>query len=183
MLFTGSALSWFEPGLSDPTNSAHWMWDYQAFLGELENNVGPHDPVGDAENALNELSMKKTARIVKYNVSFWELASRVSWNKSALHDRYFRGLPLRICTEVLRGGKPNTLAALRLKAQDADNIYWMQEKETRLEAKNSRNSRNLSKNDSNKNSQSSSETPNNPPNTSFSSKSSPKGSSKDKPKS
>ena len=41
----GLALSWFEPGLDDPTNSAHWMWDYPAFLSELEDNFGPHDPV------------------------------------------------------------------------------------------------------------------------------------------
>jgi hypothetical protein len=133
----GSALSWFEPGLNDPTDSAHWMWDYPAFLSELEDNFGPHDPVGDAEKSLHELNMKKTARIVKYNVDFWELASRVSWNEAALRDRYFRGLPLRLRTEVLRGGKPETLALLRLKAQDADNIYWMQEEETRLETKTS----------------------------------------------
>ena len=60
------------------------MWDYKAFLGELEDNFGPHDPVGDAEKSLNELNMKKTAHIVKYNVDFWELASRVSWNEAAL---------------------------------------------------------------------------------------------------
>jgi len=136
---SGPALSWFEPGLSDPTNSAHWMWDYQAFLGELEDNFGPHDPVGDAEKALSELSMKDTARIVKYNVDFWELASRVSWDETALCDRYFRGLPLRLRTEILYGGKPDTLAALRLKAQDADNIYWLQEEETRSGSKPSEN--------------------------------------------
>ena len=185
----GSALSWFEPGLNDPTNSAHWMWDYQTFLSELEDNFGPHDPVGDAEKSLHELSMKKTAHIVKYNVDFWELASRVSWNEAALRDWYFRGLPLRLRTEVLRGGKPNTLAALRLKAQDADNIYWMQEDETRLESKNSGNIRNPSKKDSNKNSNShSSSKPspnsnNNNNSSSTSSKTPPKGASKDKPKS
>ena len=146
----GSALSWFEPGLNDPTNSAHWMWNYQAFLGELEGNFGPHDPVGDAEKALNDLSMKATTRIVKYNVDFWELASRVSWNESALRDRYYRGLPLRLRVEVLRGGKPDTLPALRLKAQDADNIYWMQEEETRMESRSSAKVGNLNKKDSNK---------------------------------
>ena len=182
----GSALSWFEPGLNDPTNSAHWMWDYQAFLSELEDNFGPHDPVGDAEKSLHELSMKKTAHIVKYNVEFWELASRVSWNEAALRDRYFCGLPLRLRTEVLRGGKPNTLAALRLKAQDADNIYWMQEEETRLESKNSGNSGNPSKKDLNKNSNSHSSSKPSPASnnnsTSSSSKAPPKSSSKDKPK-
>ena len=89
-----SALIWFEPGLNDPTNSAHWMWDYQAFLGELEDNFGPHDPVGDAEKALNELSMKNTTHIAKYNVDFWELASRVTWSETALCDWDFHGLPL-----------------------------------------------------------------------------------------
>src|SRR6202789_3941961 len=64
----GSALSWFEPGLNNPTGSAHWMWNYQAFLSELEDNFGPHDPIGDAEKSLNELQMKKSTRIVKYNV-------------------------------------------------------------------------------------------------------------------
>ena len=78
--------------------------------------------------------MKKT-RIVKYNVDFWELASRVTWNESALCNWYFRGLPLWLCMEVLRGGKPDTLAALHLKAQDADQIYWMKEEESHLESK------------------------------------------------
>ena len=112
------------------------MWDYQAFLSELEDNFGPHDPVGNAKKALNELNMKKGGRIVKYNIDFWELASRVSWNEAALRDQYFHGLPLHLCTKVLHGGKPTTLAALRLKAQDADNIYWMQEEELRIESKN-----------------------------------------------
>ena len=195
----GSALSWFEPGLNDPTNSAHWMWDYQAFLSELEDNFGPHDPVGDAEKSLSELVMKKTAKIMKYNVDFWELASRVSWNEAALRDRYFRGLPLRLRTEVLRGGKPQTLAQLRLKAQDADNIYWMQEEETRIESKNtggsdrnsgkkdskgSSNSNNNSNNNSNSNNQSKSQSSSNNGNSASSgSNAGNKGSSsKDKPK-
>ena len=61
--------------LNDQTNSTHWMWNYQAFFSKLENNFGPHDPVGDAEKSLSELIMKKTAKIMKYNVDFWELAS------------------------------------------------------------------------------------------------------------
>ena len=94
------------------------MWDYLAFLSKLEDNFGPYDPVSNAKKALHKLIMKKSAHIAKYNVDFWELASCVSWNKSALHDQYFRGLLLRL--HVLCGGKPTTLAALCLKAQDAD---------------------------------------------------------------
>ena len=84
-------------------------------------------------------------------------------------------------TEVLHGSKPNTLATLCLKAQDADNIYWMQEEENHIESKNSGNTLALNKKDSNKkpNSQS---PPKSSPNTSSTSTSKPSGLSKDKPK-
>jgi hypothetical protein len=92
----GPAMSWFEPGLMDPTNSAHWMWNFEVFINELEVNFGPHDPVGDAESSLTNLTMGEDSRIVKYNVEFWKLVARLDWNESALTTRYFSGLPLRI---------------------------------------------------------------------------------------
>jgi len=110
----------------DPSNSTHWMWDFEAFINELEVNFGPHDPVGDAEKSLTELTMKDGSCIVKYNVEFWKLVARVDWNESALTARYFSGLPLRLCTEVMQGGKPTKLASMHLKAQEADDIHWIQ---------------------------------------------------------
>ena len=100
------------------------MWDFNAFILELESNFGPHDPIGDAKNLLTNLTMNENSKILKYNVEFWKLAA---W--SALVVQYFSGLPLHLHIEVMRGGKPNTLGALRLKAQDADDIYWMQKNE------------------------------------------------------
>ena len=88
---------------------------------------------------------------MKYNVDFWKLASRVSWNEAALHDHYYHGLPLHHHTEVLHGGKPQTLAQLHLKAQDADNIYWMQEKEAHIESRNTGSSKKASGKKDNKN--------------------------------
>ena len=58
----GAAINWFKPGLMDPTNSAHWMWDFPTFINELESNFGPHHPIGDAEKALTELTMKEHSR-------------------------------------------------------------------------------------------------------------------------
>ena len=79
---------------------------------------------------------------------------------------------------------------LCLKAQDADNINWMQEEEFHLESKNSGTSGNLNKKDSNKSSNNSNTTskPHNNPSSnngsnSTLSKSTSKGSFKDKPKS
>ena len=163
------------------------MWNYQAFLSELENNFGPHDPVRDAEKSLSKLVMKKTAKIMKYNMDFWELASQVSWNEAALHDRYYRGLPLRLRREVLRGGKPQTLAQLRLKAQDADNIHWMQEEEARIESRNTRSSEKASgkkdnKNTSNSNNRNQSQSQSSNSGNSTSSAPNKNSSSKDKPK-
>ena len=127
------------------------MWNYQAFLSELENNFSPHDPIRDAEKYLSELVMKKTAKIMKYNMDFWDLASWVSWNEAELRDHYYHGLPLCLRMEVLRGGKPQTLAQLRLKAQDADNIYWMQEEEAHIESRNTGSSEKASSKKDNKN--------------------------------
>jgi hypothetical protein len=121
----GPAMSWFEPGLMDPTNSAHWMWNFEVFINELEVNFSPHDPVGDAESSLTNLTMGEDSCIVKYNVEFWKLVARLDWNKSALTARYFSGLLLQIRVEILQGRKPMTLAAMHLKAQDTGNIYWI----------------------------------------------------------
>ena len=73
-------------------------------------------------------------------------------------------------------GKPTTLAALGLKAQDADNIYWMQEEESCLKSKSSGNNRNLGKKDLNKSSNS-----NNSPSKPFTNSSSNNNSSLSKP--
>ena len=74
----GAAINWFEPGLMDPTNSAHWMWDFPTFINELESNFGPHDPIGDAEKALTELTMREHSHIVEYNMDFWKLTSKLN---------------------------------------------------------------------------------------------------------
>ena len=97
----GAAINWFEPGLMDPTNSVHWMWDFPTFINELEANFSPHDPVSDAEKALTELTMNDNWKIIKYNVEFWKLTSKLDWNESALCACYFCGLPLCLHTEVL----------------------------------------------------------------------------------
>ena len=44
------------------------MWDFDAFINELEVNFGPHNPVRDAKKSLTELTMKDRLCIVKYNV-------------------------------------------------------------------------------------------------------------------
>ena len=75
----------------DPTNSTHWMWDFPTFINELESNFSLHDPVSDAKEALTELTMREHSHIVKYNVDFWKLVSKLDWNESVLCTCYFCG--------------------------------------------------------------------------------------------
>ena len=121
----------------DPTESAHWMWDFRLFIQELEINFGPHDPEGDAENALSNLTMKDSHRVSKYIVDFNKFAARLDWNESALRNQFYCGLPLRLCTEILKGGKPTSLAALCHKAQECDQVHWLTKDETAKESKSS----------------------------------------------
>jgi hypothetical protein len=89
-------MSWFKPGLMDLTNSMHWMWNFEVFINELEVNFGPHDPIGDAESSLTNLTMEEDSCIVKYNVEFWKLVTQLDWNESTLTAHYFSGLLLQI---------------------------------------------------------------------------------------
>jgi hypothetical protein len=76
----GMALEWFEPDLlllDDPALCPLWMNNFKEFVLELHTNFGPHDPVGDAENDLNHLSMKDSQRITKYVVEFNRIASQI----------------------------------------------------------------------------------------------------------
>ena len=87
-------------------------------------------------SALTELMMKDNWKIVKHNIEFWKLASKLDWNESTHCACYFCGLLLHLCTEVLQSGsKPSTLSALCLKAQDADEIYWMMKEKTKTKSK------------------------------------------------
>ena len=132
----GPALDWFEPVImGDVDDIPNWLSDFNAFVKELTDHFGPYDFRGDAETSLNNLAMKDHQRITRYIVDFNKLAARTEWNEPALRDRFYRGLPARIRTELLRGGKPTTLIRMRLKAQQVDQAYWMTKDELSKETK------------------------------------------------
>jgi hypothetical protein len=134
----GMALEYFEPDLlSDATNvRPDWMDDYTEFMLELQNNFGPHDPVGDAEMQLEQLVMREGQRINKYVVEFQRLASQVrGWGDGALRRQFYNGLPARIKDEICRQGKPATLAEFKTLSQSIDARYWERKAETSREVK------------------------------------------------
>jgi len=124
----GMALEWFELDLlnsGNPRACPIWMDNYQQFVQELKSNFGPHDPVGDAEHQLDNLSMKDGQKINKYVVEFNHLAGQVrGYGDGTLRHIFYSGLPDRIKDEISRVGKPCTLDGYRALAQTVDARYW-----------------------------------------------------------
>ena len=84
---------------------------------DLHMNFGPFNPVSDAEDHLNDISMKDNQHIIRYVVAFNRLAGRVSYDDAALHHCFYHGLPGHIKTRVTDLGKPDNLMAVCTMAQ------------------------------------------------------------------
>ena len=140
----GMALEWFEPDLlnsANPRARPLWMDNYAQFVSELKSNFGPHDPVGDAEHQLDNLSMKEGQKINKYVVEFNRLAGQVrGYGDGALRHIFYSGLPDRIKDEISRVGKPCTLDGYRTLVQTIDARYWERKSEVARQTKTSTSS-------------------------------------------
>ena len=137
----GMALEWFEPDLLNVSNpNAHpiWMDSYHQFVSELKSNFGLHDPVGDTEHQLDNLSMKEGQKINKYVIEFNRLAGQVhSYDDGALHHIFYSGLPDRIKDEISHVGKPCTLNGFHTLVQTIDARYWERKSKTSCQTMNS----------------------------------------------
>jgi hypothetical protein len=109
----------------DITNSAHWMWNYNIFVQELQSTFGPRNPVGDAEAALVNLTMADGDTIMQYNDDFVRYATQVEWDESSLASAYLHGLPSRLRRELLQSGRRATYKELMFLATDLDGTYWV----------------------------------------------------------
>ncbi|KAG6327617.1 hypothetical protein ID866_11472 [Astraeus odoratus] len=139
----GIALTWFEPNLLDaiPGTNPAWADDYSEFVIELTTNFGPHNPVGDAEHQLDNLSMKDGSHINKYIVEFNCLATQVhGYGEGALCHMFYNGLPDHIKDEIAHIGKPPHLVDLHTMAQGINSHYWERKSEIARQAKTNQSS-------------------------------------------
>ncbi|KAG6327773.1 hypothetical protein ID866_11316 [Astraeus odoratus] len=144
----GIALTWFEPNLLDaiPGADPAWADDYSEFVIKLTTNFGPHDPVGDAEHQLDNLSMKDSSHINKYIIEFNYLATQVcGYREGALHHMFYNGLPDYIKDRITHIGKPPHLIDLCTMAHGIDACYWEHKSEIAHQAKTNPQSSSLSK--------------------------------------
>jgi hypothetical protein len=129
----GSTLEWFEPDILGPAHNTPWLNDFDEFEADLHANFGPFDPVSDAEDCFDNISMWDNQHIVKYIVVFNCLASHVGYDDAALCCHFYHGLLGQIMTRVMDLGKPDTLAGLHTMAQTIDACHWEHEAEISCE--------------------------------------------------
>ena len=132
---TGTAQRWYEPtlALADdelPDFALYW----EDFEEALKTTFGKPDPVASASYKLDQLVMKDTHHVNKYNVEFNELATITGYDERALFSMYYRGLPARIKDAFAINGKLDTLDELRNRAQAINARHWERKEEDRHRA-------------------------------------------------
>ena len=161
----GSALDWFEPWILNPELEDEypaWWGDWSGFVEELSKNFGPVDPIGDAEEDLENLQMKDGQKIITYNVAFSRIASKLHFPDNVLRRAYYKGLCPRIKDELSHITAPKKYLLLRDAAQSIDGRYWQRYREKqREEAKTKAKAKPGGSTQSNNNNSASSAKPNN----------------------
>ena len=69
----GSALEWFKPDILSQNPAATWMANFEEFESDLCANFSTFNPVGDAEDQLDNIIMKVT------NISSNMLSHSIGW--------------------------------------------------------------------------------------------------------
>src|SRR6266446_3188184 len=97
------------------------MDNYEEFVMELKENFGPHDPMGDTEDEIFQLSMKDRHNINKYIVEFNRYSTQLhGYGEPALRCFFYDGLPEHLKDDFSRVTKPTSLTDLRKLAQTFD---------------------------------------------------------------
>ena len=110
----GTALRWFEPNLSlDEIDLPLHAYVWTAFEYELKSTFGEPDPIASATLKLDNLTMKDSHHIARYNVDFNEYSTLTGFDQRALHAKYYKGLAPRIKDALVFAGRPNNLDELR----------------------------------------------------------------------
>ena len=121
----GTALQWFELNLSlnkiDLPLHAH-IWT--AFEYELKSTFGEPDPIALATLKLDNLTMKDSHDIARYNVDFNKYSTLTGFDQCMLHAKYYKGLAPCIKDTLIFAGCPNNLDELCTQAQELNLCYW-----------------------------------------------------------
>ena len=129
----GTAQRWFEPNLAlDELDLPDHALTWHRFEEELTATFREPDPVASATAKLDNLSMKDSHHIAKYNVEFNKYAVLTGFDNRALYAKYYKGLAPRIKDGMVYAGRPNNLEGLRNRAQALDLCYWECKDEDRV---------------------------------------------------
>jgi hypothetical protein len=121
----GTAQQWFQPNIFAGSQVPILYWDgnWELFVQELTTNFRPYDPFGDMQISLESLSMKPGDQLATYQLEFDTHAVMMRYNKAALYQVYYRGLPSHIKDTFTQTQTPATLVGLKVLAQSIDQRY------------------------------------------------------------
>ncbi|KAJ3570532.1 hypothetical protein NP233_g4339 [Leucocoprinus birnbaumii] len=125
---SGSALSWFNIALiNEDQGVIHpYIADWHDFQWELRASFGVANPMDEAAEALENLTMNYNDHITTYNIQFLKDAAKLSWDDAYLTHHYYRGLPncIKDVFAQCETGKPQEFQSMKSAAQIIDNRFW-----------------------------------------------------------
>lgn len=130
----GSAKEWIRPYLTIVMDSIasgepitdeltkEIFYDLSGFAAELRKVFGDEDLKAAAERKLNKLTQGSLS-VAEYTTRFREYVVQVGWNDEAKLFAYYQGLSKNIQMEIIRKGKPSTLADTIEAAQSFSQMF------------------------------------------------------------
>ncbi len=87
-----------------------YIW--HSFKEELKSTFGKPNPIASATLKLDNLSMKDTHHILKYNIEFNKYSTLTGFDNCALYAKYYKGLAPHIKDGLVFASHPTTLDGL-----------------------------------------------------------------------
>ena len=98
-------------GTQDPERPTPFeLTSFNEFANALTALYGDPNLETTSERSINKLT--QTTSVSAYIVEFQRLWQYITWNESALRDRFYRSLKDNVKDEFTRLGRPNTLTAM-----------------------------------------------------------------------
>ena len=128
--FTGTPLKWVQTQFGKNPRP-EFLSDWKRFKQEVTKLFGNPDPTSVAATALDNIYMQDNHKATRFITDFMTIASELNWGDDVLEHYFFRRLPPRLRSEIIRAGHRKGFEELRLQALELDRNHWDALEETK----------------------------------------------------
>src|SRR5215469_4737238 len=135
---------------------------WKLFKEKITKMYGIQDPSSAAASGLDNLYMRENHKCNRYVADFLALSTQLNWGDDVLEHIFFRHLPQRLRTEIIRAGRRSGFEALKEQALALDRNYWEvveESKTTTTQAQQTNNKSNNNNNNTNNKNKNKSDSP------------------------